>query len=201
MVRLNVSHLGLFDAESLSQNGDRGEWVTMDSMPKVKVERSALISFSSRFTDSKRYEMYFAKCFSLEEERTGEICNACVLLVKRFIKLPLGSSRHWSHVVDARWGRPSECVVVDSLKRLKMIHFRSGPGIKSVAKAKKQSKVEDGGGVGAGVEGGESPDKFKRKHVYHRKLKPPNDKVVRKRNPSIDISPFLDMSFWKRYPK
>jgi hypothetical protein len=34
---------------------------------------------SSRFTDSKRYEPNFEKCFSLDEERSGDICNACVL--------------------------------------------------------------------------------------------------------------------------
>jgi len=96
--------------------------------------------------------------------------------VKRFIKLPLGSARNWSHVVDAR----------------------SGPGIKSVSKAKKQGKVDDSGIVAEVGEGGESPDKFKRKHVYERKRKTPTDLSVRQRNPSIDISPFLDMSFWKR---
>jgi len=38
----------------------------------------------------------------LKEERSGDICNACVLLVKRFRKLPAGFQRHWGHVVDAR---------------------------------------------------------------------------------------------------
>lgn len=37
-------------------------------------------------------------CFQLEERRSGEICNACVLLVKRFKKLPPGSNRNWKHV-------------------------------------------------------------------------------------------------------
>ena len=73
---------------------------------------------SSRFTDSKRYEANFEKCFSLDEHRSGEICNACVLLVKRYMKLPAGSTRHWNHVVDAR----------------------SGPGIKSMVKSKKKDQ-------------------------------------------------------------
>ncbi|CAH1800152.1 unnamed protein product [Owenia fusiformis] len=60
-------------------------------------------SSSSRFTDSKRYEWDFPKCFRVEN-RQGEICNACVLLVKRWKKLPLGSKRDWQHVVDARAG-------------------------------------------------------------------------------------------------
>ena len=58
----------------------------------------------SRFTSSVKYEEHFERCFQLSECRKGEICNACVLLVKRFKKLPLGTSRHWSHVVDARAG-------------------------------------------------------------------------------------------------
>ena len=40
----------------------------------------------------------------MSEQRQGEICNACVLLVKRFKKLPVSSDRHWGHVVDARAG-------------------------------------------------------------------------------------------------
>ena len=34
----------------------------------------------------------------------GEICNACVLLVKRCKKLPKETTKHWAHVVDARAG-------------------------------------------------------------------------------------------------
>jgi len=97
----------------------------MFTFHKPKVFRSAngccicrAKSSSSRFTDSKRYESYFEKCFSLEEHRSGEICNACVLLVKRYMKLPPGSTRHWNHVVDAR----------------------SGPGIKSMVKSKKKDQ-------------------------------------------------------------
>jgi hypothetical protein len=55
-------------------------------------------SSSSRFTDSKKYEEDFMKCFKLAEPRQGEICNACVLLVKRWKKLPAGSDRNWKHV-------------------------------------------------------------------------------------------------------
>ena len=61
-------------------------------------------SSSSRFTDSAKYEGEFRACFQLEEEREGEICNACVLLVKRWKKLPKNTKRNWSHVVDARAG-------------------------------------------------------------------------------------------------
>jgi hypothetical protein len=61
-------------------------------------------SSSSRFTDSKKYESEFEKCFRISEKRSGEICNACVLLVKRWKKLPPGTLRNWRHVVDARAG-------------------------------------------------------------------------------------------------
>ncbi|KAJ6219606.1 hypothetical protein RDWZM_005418 [Blomia tropicalis] len=61
-------------------------------------------SSSSRFTDSKKYEPEFERCFRIVEKRSGEICNACVLLVKRWKKLPSGTNRNWHHVVDARAG-------------------------------------------------------------------------------------------------
>lgn len=77
-------------------------------------------SSSSRFTDSKRYENDFEKCFRIHELRAGEICNACVLLVKRWKKLPAGSNRNWQHVVDAR----------------------AGPGTKSITKMKMKQKEE-----------------------------------------------------------
>ncbi|KAB0796641.1 hypothetical protein PPYR_10702 [Photinus pyralis] len=75
-------------------------------------------SSSSRFTDSKKYEDDFLECFQLSTPRQGEICNACVLLVKRWKKLPAGSDRNWRHVVDAR----------------------AGPGIKSMTKVKSKNK-------------------------------------------------------------
>ncbi|MEE6524430.1 hypothetical protein FKM82_023895, partial [Ascaphus truei] len=70
-------------------------------------------SSSSRFTDSKRYERDFQNCFGLNEGRSGDICNACVLLVKRWKKLPMGSKKSWNHVVDARAG--------PNLKTMKMM--------------------------------------------------------------------------------
>ena len=120
--------------------------------------------------------MHLGHAVGLDEERSGEICNACVLLVKRYMKLPAGSSRHWNHVVDAR----------------------SGPGIKSIVRAKKQMKLKGGHDDENNL--CETPEKIKKKHVYHRKNKrtPLADKVIRNRNPSIDISPFLDMTVWKR---
>ncbi|XP_050300708.1 SIN3-HDAC complex-associated factor isoform X2 [Anthonomus grandis grandis] len=104
----------------------------MFSFHKPKVYRSSTgccickaKSSSSRFTDSKKYEEDFLKCFKLATPRQGEICNACVLLVKRWKKLPVGSERNWKHVVDAR----------------------AGPGMKSLSKFKtKNKKMSLGGG-------------------------------------------------------
>ena len=37
-------------------------------------------------------------------DRSGDICNACVLLVKRWKKLPRGSKKNWNHVSVATVG-------------------------------------------------------------------------------------------------
>lgn len=76
-------------------------------------------SSSSRFTDSKKYEDDCTRCFKLEDVRNGEICNACVLIVKRWKKLPTNTTKDWAHVVDAR----------------------TGPGIKNVFKHKKKEQT------------------------------------------------------------
>ncbi|KAG9509437.1 SIN3-HDAC complex-associated factor [Fragariocoptes setiger] len=85
----------------------------MFSFHKPKIYRSVsgccicrAKSSSSRFTDSKKYEAEFERCFRIQEKRSGEICNACVLLVKRWKKLSPEnrSHKHWHHVVDARAG-------------------------------------------------------------------------------------------------
>ncbi|XP_026474914.1 LOW QUALITY PROTEIN: SIN3-HDAC complex-associated factor-like [Ctenocephalides felis] len=100
----------------------------MFSFHKPKVYRSPTgccickaKSSSSRFTDSRKYEDDFVECFQLPSPRKGEICNACVLLVKRFKRLPPGSDRHWGHVVDAR----------------------VGPGLKSMTRFKKKKEEKE----------------------------------------------------------
>ncbi|XP_064556399.1 coiled-coil domain-containing protein CG32809 [Drosophila montana] len=103
-------------------------------------------SSSSRFTASRKYEKESMQCFNLHEPRNGEICNACVLLVKRYKRLPVGSKRHWGHVVDAR----------------------AGPGTKSLAKQKKRENECDGktGGGGSFI-----PEKFAKIFKKNRKGK------------------------------
>lgn len=100
----------------------------MSTFHKPKVFRSLVgccickaKSSSSRFTDSSKYEDQFQSCFKLAEARVGEICNACVLLVKRWKKLPKNTKRNWAHVVDAR----------------------AGPGTKSFVKQKKKDETPE----------------------------------------------------------
>ncbi|XP_033101959.1 SIN3-HDAC complex-associated factor-like [Anneissia japonica] len=75
-------------------------------------------SSSSRFTDSKKYEVDFKQCFKLgrDQKRSGEICNACVLLIKRWKKLPKGTERNWNHVVDARAGPGNKAMLKNRMK-------------------------------------------------------------------------------------
>ncbi|CAI9738255.1 Hypothetical predicted protein [Octopus vulgaris] len=77
-------------------------------------------SSSSRFTSSERYERDFRRCFHVAN-RSGDICNACVLLVKRW-RMRKDKDRHWEYVVD----------------------LRLNPGARSILKRKKrQTKVDN----------------------------------------------------------
>ncbi|KAJ4429643.1 hypothetical protein ANN_21844 [Periplaneta americana] len=107
----------------------------------------------SRFTDSKKYEDDFIDCFQLDERRSGEICNACVLLVKRWKKLPAGSERNWRHVVDAR----------------------AGPGTKSLTKFKSKNKKK----LKLKTDSIQKVEKLiKKKHIYMK-----NDRSGREESP------------------
>lgn len=97
----------------------------MSSYHKPKVFRSndgccicKAKSSSSRFTDSGKYENAFSLCFKLEgETRFGEICNACVLIVKRWRNLPRNTEKNWGHVVDSRVGPGGSKVTFRNVKR------------------------------------------------------------------------------------
>ncbi|XP_039500213.1 uncharacterized protein LOC120457094 isoform X1 [Drosophila santomea] len=106
-------------------------------------------SSSSRFTASRKYEKESMQCFNLHEPRNGEICNACVLLVKRYKRLPVGSKRHWGHVVDAR----------------------AGPGTKSMAKQKKRDNADAESRAANGSGNSFLPEKFAKIFKKNRKGK------------------------------
>jgi len=118
-------------------------------------------------------------CFKLERARIGEICNACVLIVKRWKKLPANTDKDWSHVVDAR----------------------TGPGIKNVFKNKKKEIPSSISTVSSA-----SPDKIKHKHVYKRKKRKIHtptrtDEVGTYQSCEKDNSyllDFIDTSYWRR---
>jgi hypothetical protein len=119
----------------------------MFSFHKPKVYRSSTgccicraKSSSSRFTDSKKYEDDFMDCFQLHERRSGEICNACVLLVKRWKKLPAGSERNWRHVVDARAGPGTKSLTKFKSKNKKKLKLKPD-GIQKVEKLIKKKHI------------------------------------------------------------
>ena len=56
---------------------------------------------------STKYEGDFRRCFKLSSLRSGDMCNACVLIVKRFKKLPRSSKKDWAHIVDSKGGAGS----------------------------------------------------------------------------------------------
>merc|ERR1711971_1443682 len=69
----------------------------------------------------------------------GEICNACVLIVKRWRQLPLGTSKNWAHVVDARAGSGH------NTKKM-MVPVVLKPSVKKRPIEEEEEAVEQGGG-------------------------------------------------------
>jgi hypothetical protein len=135
---------------------------------------------SSRFTDSGKYEEDCHDCFKLEETRTGEICNACVLIVKRWKKLPRNTAKNWAHVVDAR----------------------TGPGTKNIFKQKKEKKD---GPTPVPFEKFKHKHVYKRKPLKTKRREVEDDLSVEPMpspawaGPSAYTTPaFLANSYWRR---
>ena len=82
--------------------------------------------FSSRFTVSDKYSDSFHGCFQLsyDDVHTGEICNACVLIVKRWKKLPASSTKNWAHVVDARYALLTVKIILENILFLYQVWSR-----------------------------------------------------------------------------
>lgn len=200
----------------------------MFSFHKPKVYRSSTgccickaKSSSSRFTDSKKYEEDFLECFQLVAPRQGEICNACVLLVKRWKKLPAGSDRNWRHVVDARAGpgmksmtkfksknkKPSEryntCAKIEKImKKKKRIDRESSPALSDRSESKEDVELMEvdfmaeggnsGGSSCTASPGGSDCEDNGRIPVSRR------HKAQAKRRENLpEISGFVDLNFWK----
>uniref|UniRef100_A0AAV2LN63 Signal peptide, CUB and EGF-like domain-containing protein 2 n=1 Tax=Knipowitschia caucasica TaxID=637954 RepID=A0AAV2LN63_KNICA len=143
-------------------------------------------SSSSRFTDSSRYEETFRLCFGLSEERVGDICNACVLLVKRWKKLPHGSKKNWNHVVDARAGPGFK---MTKPKKMKNSDGKKKSKLKKLHKLKRQNS--DAHSTTSSVSPAQSPS-------YSNQSDDGSDIESKQRRPSPSIYSFLDRTYWKR---
>lgn len=147
-------------------------------------------SSSSRFTDSKRYEKDFQSCFGLHETRSGDICNACVLLVKRWKKLPAGSKKNWNHVVDARAG-PS----LKTTLKPKKVKTLSGNRMKSnqISKLQKEFKRHnsDAHSTTSSASPAQSP-------CYSNQSDEGSDTEMASSSNRTPVFSFLDLTYWKR---
>uniref|UniRef100_A0A3B5LS76 Sinhcafl antisense lncRNA n=1 Tax=Xiphophorus couchianus TaxID=32473 RepID=A0A3B5LS76_9TELE len=142
-------------------------------------------SSSSRFTDSSRYEETFRMCFGLSEDRVGDICNACVLLVKRWKKLPHGSKKNWNHVVDARAGPGFK---VTKPKKIKNSDGKKKSKLKKLHKFKRQNS--DAHSTTSSMSPAQSPS-------YSNQSDDGSDIESKQRRSSPSIFSFLDRSYWK----
>ncbi|XP_064629647.1 SIN3-HDAC complex-associated factor-like [Lineus longissimus] len=163
-------------------------------------------SSSSRFTDSRKYETDFFQCFKITEGRSGEICNACVLLVKRWKKLPVGSNRNWHHVVDARAGPGTKSIIkikskADSMqkkiKKHKHKHRRKhsqGTGLNGFSRRCSEEIVYDP----------ELHIRRTRSSAYQppsptfSDLSDDSNELPAGRRSAHKFSSFLDLSYWKK---
>ncbi|XP_045892811.1 SIN3-HDAC complex-associated factor-like [Micropterus dolomieu] len=146
-------------------------------------------SSSSRFTDSKRYEKDFTSCFGLSEMRSGEICNACVLLVKRWKKLPVGTKKNWNHVVDARGG-PS-LKVTSRPKKIKSISKKARPSQISRLQKELKRNNSDAHSTTSSASPAQSPS-------YSNLSDDGSDTELSPGSSRSPVFSFLDLTYWKR---
>ncbi|XP_029455867.1 SIN3-HDAC complex-associated factor isoform X1 [Rhinatrema bivittatum] len=155
-------------------------------------------SSSSRFTDSKRYEKDFQSCFGLHETRSGDICNACVLLVKRWKKLPAGSKKNWNHVVDARAGPSLKTTMKPKkIKSLSGSRMKNDQISKLQKKLKRQSKLalanqdSDAHSTTSSASPAQSP-------CYSNHSDDGSDMELSPGSTRTPVFSFLDLTYWKR---
>ncbi|XP_034529429.1 SIN3-HDAC complex-associated factor-like [Notolabrus celidotus] len=143
-------------------------------------------SSSSRFTDSKRYEMNFKSCFGLVEVRCGDICNACVLLVKRWKKLPAGSKKNWNHVVDAKAGSSMKATL-----RTKKIKKKLRPKQISRVQSELKRNNSDAHSTTSSASPAQSPS-------YSNQSDEGSDTELSSGPAPSQAFSFLDLTYWKR---
>ena len=128
----------------------------------------------------------------------GEICNACVLIVKRWRQLPLGTSKNWAHVVDARAGPGHNTkkmmvpvVLKPSVKKRPIEEVEEERSPKILRKMKKKKLLNKAEARVAKIE--------------HTRAKRKNPEGVRRRvvgeQRSINncTSGFIDFGYWRRW--
>ena len=102
-----------------------------------------------------------------------QVCNACVLIVKRWTQLPgrARGTRHWGHVVDAR----------------------HGPGMKNVAGRRQtgDTRVTRARGQGETQQQEEESLKIRRKQSVIKK-------EVHRDTDSSSVPDFIDLTYWTR---
>lgn len=184
----------------------------MFSFHKPKIYRSnngccicGAKSSSSRFTDSTKYEEEFEKCFRIRERRSGEICNACVLLVKRWKKLPDGTNRHWNHVVDARAGPGTKSTLKIKNKLSPSMHKYKSP-----LKSKRSSQTFRSIPSPCPEELSGNEDSLDKSDIFSQAMSDSEDSdnensqnlsskhINRRKIPEQQFSPFLDLTYWKK---
>ncbi|KAM9334597.1 SIN3-HDAC complex-associated factor-like [Symphorus nematophorus] len=144
-------------------------------------------SSSSRFTDSKRYETDFKSCFGLGEVRCGDICNACVLLVKRWKKLPAGSKKNWNHVVDAKAGSSMKA----TLRTKKMKKKKLRPSQISRVQSELKRNNSDAHSTTSSASPAQSPS-------YSNQSDEGSDTELSSGPAPSQAFSFLDLNYWKR---
>ncbi|KAM3587450.1 uncharacterized protein V6R79_005835 [Siganus canaliculatus] len=144
-------------------------------------------SSSSRFTDSKRYESDFKSCFGLGELRCGDICNACVLLVKRWKKLPAGSKKNWNHVVDAKAGSSVKAM----LRMKKTMKKKLRPTQISRVQSELKRNNSDAHSTTSSASPAQSP-------TYSNQSDEGSDTEISPEPTPSQAFSFLDLSYWKR---
>lgn len=78
--------------------------------------------------------------------RSGEICNACVLLVKRWKKLPVGTKKNWNHVsccfsVFLLFVAHNERLRIQNMLFVQVVDARGGPSLKLTSRPKKIKSI------------------------------------------------------------
>uniref|UniRef100_A0A2I3SZ48 SIN3-HDAC complex associated factor n=1 Tax=Pan troglodytes TaxID=9598 RepID=A0A2I3SZ48_PANTR len=128
-------------------------------------------SSSSQFTDSKRYEKDFQSCFGLHETRSGDICNACVLLVKIWKKL----------------AGPS----LKTTLKPKKVKTLSGNRIKSNQISKLQKEFKRHNSDAHSTTSTQSP-------LYSNQSDDGSDTEMASGSNRTPVFSFLDLTYWKR---